>query len=213
MGSVSEYINIFITLLAIVDPLGAIPIFISLTYNQPLSYQRRTIWVTSLAVCLILVGSALVGEKLIRIFGISVASFRVAGGILLLMVGITMLHAQQSFSSHKPEEVEEAAEKENIAVVPLAIPLLSGPGAISSMIIYAQRAPVFSTHMATLLLISLLVAAVTGATLYLARPVSITLGKTGMNIVIRLMGLLLAAAGVQFIANGLIQLFPMLCRS
>jgi len=210
MFSISEYLNILITLLAIVDPLGAIPIFISLTYNQSLTYQRRTIWITMLAVFIILAGSALFGEKLIQIFGISVASFRVAGGILVLMVGITMLHAQQSKSSHKPEEAEEAAEKDNIAVVPLAIPLLSGPGAISSMILYAQRSPVVSYHRGMLIAISILVALATGLTLYLSRPIHVALGKTGMNIAMRLMGLLLAAAGVQFMANGLLQLFPVL---
>ncbi|MDD5675079.1 MAG: MarC family protein, partial [Chitinivibrionales bacterium] len=111
MSSISEYLNIFVTLLAIVDPIGAVPIFIGLTGYQSSANQRRTILITSLAVFLILAGSAVFGERLLRIFGISVASFRVAGGILLLMVGISMLHARQSTSSHKPEEAEEAAEK------------------------------------------------------------------------------------------------------
>jgi len=212
MHDLREYINIFVILLAIVDPLGVVPVFISLTAGQAEKSQRLTAWVTALAVGLVLILSAVIGEALLGFFGISIASFRIAGGILLLLMGISMLHAQQSFSVHRPEEAAEAAEKDNVAIIPLAIPLLSGPGAISSMTIFSHHNRTW-THIAILIGISVLLAAITGFTLRMAQPIRRTLGKTGMNIAIRLMGLLLSAAAVQFIADGMIQLFPALVKS
>jgi multiple antibiotic resistance protein len=210
MHPANEYINIFVTLLAIVDPMGAIPIFISLTANDSEQSQKSTAWISAATVALVLVGSALFGEILLKFFGISISSFRVAGGLLLLLIGINMLHARQnSYAGYRQGDKTPACERENIAVVPLAVPLLSGPGAISSMTIYAHR-DLSWHHTAMLVGIGLAVALLTGWMLRLAQPIGRMLGKTGVSIAIRLMGLLLSAAGVQFITEGLLQLFPKL---
>jgi multiple antibiotic resistance protein len=135
------------------------------------------------------------------------ASFRVGGGILLLFMAVAMLQARHSCIQQAPEEAREAEEKEQIAVVPLAISLLAGPGAISTMIVYAYQArwwvdTVFS------LIASVLVAVYVWLVLRLADPISRLLGKTGINIVTRLMGLVLAAVAVEFMIKGLVQLLP-----
>jgi multiple antibiotic resistance protein len=205
----SEYINIFITLLAIVDPMGAIPIFISLTQHAHNSDEKNTAWICAVTVGLVLICSALFGETFLHFFGISIASFRVAGGILLLLMGINMLHARQNYGTYDTDENGRRRERESIAVVPLAIPLLSGPGAISTMTIYAHRDLSWG-HSMWLIGISLSVALLTGIMLLLAQPIGKALGKTGLSIAVRLMGLLLSAAAVQFIAEGLSQLFPKL---
>lgn len=209
MHQASEYVNIFVTLLAIVDPMGAIPIFISLTASDSDVSQRTTAWISALTVALVLVGSALFGEMLLRFFGISIASFRVAGGLLLLLIGINMLHARQNNYAGYRNGEKPPLDRENIAVVPLAVPLLSGPGAISSMTIFAHR-DLSWEHTTVLIGIGLVVALLTGWMLRLAQPIGRLLGKTGVSIAVRLMGLLLSAAGVQFITEGLLQLFPKL---
>jgi multiple antibiotic resistance protein len=209
MHTLTEYVNIFVTLLAIVDPMGAIPVFISLTASDSDASKKSTAWISALTVALVLVGSALFGEILLRFFGISIASFRVAGGLLLLLIGINMLHARQNSYAGYRAAGDAEADHESVAVVPLAVPLLSGPGAISSMTLFAHR-DLSWQHTGILIGISLAVALLTGWMLRLAQPIGRLLGKTGVNIGVRLMGLLLSAAGVQFITEGLLQLFPKL---
>jgi multiple antibiotic resistance protein len=155
----------------------------------------------------VLVGAVFLGEPLLDVFGISIASFRVGGGILLLLMAIAMLQALPSRVQQAPEEAKEAEEKEHVAVVPLAIPLLAGPGAMSTVIIYAHQA---ATWFDTLFLIlaSLFVAGTVWVALALANSIGTALGKTGVNIVTRLMGLILAAIAVEFITQGLAQLLP-----
>lgn len=201
------YIKIFTTLLAIVNPLGVIPIFVSLTGDST-DYERRHIArTTSITVAVVLVVATLIGKPLLNFFGVSIASFKVGGGILLMLMAIAMMQAKHTQSKQTPEEAEEAEEKESIAVVPIAMPLLAGPGAISTVIIYADASsqPV---HIGLIIISSLLVAILTWGSLNIANPVSKMLSKTGINIVIRLMGLLLAAIAAEFIAGGLLQLLP-----
>ncbi len=201
----SEYVQIVIALIVIIDPIGAIPIFVSMTADLTDKERRHTAYVTSLSVSIILVVSCLVGEWILKLFGINIASFRVGGGILLLLMSISMMHAKASAAKHTDTEDEEAHGKDHIAVVPLAIPLLAGPGAISLAIIYAER-------MRGILDKGLLVAMCVGVgflmwgALRLALPISKLLGKTGINIVTRIMGLILAAIAVQFIASGIVAL-------
>jgi len=201
------YLKIFIAMLAIVNPIGAVPLFISLTSNQQREERYRTATIASITTAAVLAGACLFGDELLRIFGVSIASFRVGGGVLLLLMSISMFHAEQSRSRQTPEEAIEAEERTGVAVVPLAIPLLSGPGAISTMIIYTTqgRGPV---HIAILIGGSLLVGAIVWISLRLAVPIGTVLGRTGINIATRLMSLFLAAIAVEFIAGGIGQLFP-----
>ncbi|MGD0885503.1 MAG: YchE family NAAT transporter [Thermodesulfovibrionales bacterium] len=207
----TSYIKIFTALLAIVNPLGAVPVFISLTDGLSAQKRSRIVRTTSVAVAVVLVVATLIGKLLLNFFGISIASFKVGGGILLMLMAITMMQGRQSQTNQTPEEAEEAEDKESIAVVPIAVPLLAGPGAISTVIIYAH-ASFQPVHIALIIFISMLVALATWGALHVATPISRMLGKTGINIATRLMGLLLAAIAVEFIVGGLAQLLPVLAK-
>ena len=207
MVELTGYIKIFTTLLAIVNPLGVIPIFVSLTRGSTEEERRHIARTTSITVAVVLVAATLIGKALLDFFGVSIDSFKVGGGILLLLMSIDMMQAKHTQSKQTPEEAEEAEEKESIAVVPIGMPLLAGPGAISSVIIYAQASSQ-PLHVGLIIGSSLLVALLTWATLIVANPLSKVMSKTSINIATRLMGLLLAAIAVEFITGGLSQLLP-----
>ena len=132
-----DILKSFISLLALINPVGAIPFFMSLTANQSDAERRRTIRIAAISVFCVITVTTLLGQQIISFFGISVGSLEVGGGIIMLLMAINMLNAQIGNSRSTPEERHEAEQKDNIAVVPLAIPLLTGPGAISTTIIYA----------------------------------------------------------------------------
>lgn len=209
MENWTEYAKFLAGLIAIVNPIGAVPIFVNLTSNQTPGERHRTSLLAALAVGLILLSALLTGETILRFFGISIASFRVGGGILILLMSISMMHARLSPVKQTEEEALDSAEKEAVAVVPLGMPLLAGPGAISTVILYAQRHPSFGD---TLVLCAeiFIVAGAVWISFRIAHPIASMLGRTGINIVTRIMGLVMAAIGVEFIANGLRQLFPLL---
>jgi multiple antibiotic resistance protein len=198
-------------LFVIADPAAAIPIFITLTSGNTAQERKRIASVTALTVATVLVSSIFLGEPLLRLFGISIASFRVGGGILILLMAISMLNARVSRTHSTPEEMQEGTEKEDPAVVPLGIPLLAGPGAISTVVIYAHQAKdLYDTIF--LVVAGLFVAFTVLILLRLADPLRELLGKTGINIISRLMGLILTAVAIEFIAGGLAQLLPGLAR-
>ncbi|MBA3003769.1 MAG: YchE family NAAT transporter [Desulfurivibrio sp.] len=202
----SEHIKFIISLFAIVNPIGAIPIYISLTDEYRAEDRARIVRITPVAVVAILLVTLISGEFILRFFGISVDSFRVGGGILLLLMSISMLQARTSRTAHTSDEAEETADRETIAVVPLAIPLLSGPGAISTVIVYAYKAKGISAYLITsagILLIGLAIYLSLLAAPYIAKK----LGRTGINIITRIMGLILAAIAVEFITTGLKNIF------
>ncbi|MBS1115597.1 MAG: hypothetical protein H6Q93_634 [Nitrospirae bacterium] len=205
------YIKIFTSLLAIVNPLGVIPIFVSLTRSSTEQERRHIARTTSITVAVILIVAALIGKLLLNFFGVSIASFKVGGGILLLLMSIAMMQAKHTQSKQTPEEAEEAEEKQSIAVVPIAMPLLAGPGAISTVIIYAH-ASFQPLQISVIIISSVLVALLTWGALIVANPLSKVMSKTAINIATRLMGLLLAAIAVEFIAGGLSQLLPGLTK-
>lgn len=133
-----DILKSFISLLALINPIGAIPFFMSLTAHQADAERRRTIRIAAISVFCVIAVTTLLGQQIISFFGISVGSLEVGGGIIMLLMAINMLNAQIGNSRSTPEERHEAEQKDNIAVVPLAIPLLTGPGAISTTIIYAS---------------------------------------------------------------------------
>ena len=196
-----EYMKMFIGLLVILNPMLAVPVFISLTQSQSererLSHARRT----ALAVGMVLSVAALLGQRILDLFGISIDSFRVGGGLLILLMAVSMMHAKMSGARHTETEGAEAQDKVDTAVVPLAIPLLAGPGAISTAILYAPRD---LSWMHTLLIGEIWLAALAvWLTLRSALPISHALGTTGINIATRIMGLMLSAIAVEFIVKGL----------
>lgn len=209
MDEWTEYAKFFAGLVGIVNPIGAVPIFINLTVNESPEERRRTARAAAIVVALVLLVALLTGEAVLRFFGITIASFRVGGGILILLMAMSMLHARVSPTTHTREEAEDAAERTSKAVVPLGMPLLAGPGAISTVILYAQR-HASPRHYLILALEILMVAGAVWGGLRAAPFLAKMLSKTGINVVTRIMGLIMAAIGVEFIANGLKQLFPVL---
>jgi multiple antibiotic resistance protein len=204
-----DYIKIFISLVAIVNPLGAIPIYIGLITGMKDQEPTRVVHVVAGTVGLILLLALFFGEPMLQFFGISIHSFRVGGGILLLLIAISMLRAEVSSISQTREEAEESRDKESIAVVPLAIPLLAGPGAISTVIIDAHKASGVN-HYIIISLEIIALSLILWFVLRLSPFISKRISATGINIFTRIMGLILAAIAVEFMANGIKGLFPSL---
>ena len=200
-----------IALLAIVNPIGVIPFFISFTQGFNGEQRQRTIRVAAFSSFAVIAISAVAGLRIIEFFGISIASFQVGGGTLLLISSLQMLNAQPAET--RQEDVTEGNQKadagDSIAVVPLTIPLLTGPATISTMVIYAEKTQ-YWWHQGALVLYGVVI----GLAVYLAFQASgriaRVLGQTGINVMTRLMGLILAAMAVEIMADGLHKLFPVL---
>ncbi|MCX7627763.1 MAG: NAAT family transporter [Methylophilaceae bacterium] len=206
----SEWSHLFktgIALFAIVNPIGSVPIFLSATNGWSDVDRARTVRTVALTVFMVLVTAVFLGDRILQFFGISIASFQVGGGILLLLMAISMMHAHQSGFRHTPEEMRAASEREAVAVVPLSIPLLAGPGAISSMIIAADQSGSFWGHVMLILPVAV-VSFLVWVILMLSVGIAHRLGTIGINVVTRLMGLILAAMAIEFMARGLGRLFP-----
>jgi len=204
----TEYTKIFISLFAILDPIGIIPLIILFTANMASAQRARVGRLASLAVCAILLAALLVGQPLLAFFGISINSFRVAGGILLMLMAINMLLGD--LTSGKPDANRDGDEASLAnAIVPLSTPLLAGPGSISAVILEAHKGHGIEHYLIMGIEIVLLSATV-WLTFLIAPWAERRLGKIGINVFTRLMGLVLAAISVEFIANGLRGLFPSL---
>ena len=202
-----------ITLLAIVNPLAIVPFFIHYTQGFSREQRRHTIWVSSFSCFVVIATSALAGLHILDFFGISLASFQVGGGMLLLTSALNMLNAQPAEAKTNTHEMEDGAEKAargaSIAVVPLTIPLLTGPASMSTVVIYAEKAKTFF-QLGTLVGYGVVIALATALCFALAQPIARVLGKTGINVMTRLMGLILAALAVEVMSDGLTKLFPVL---
>ena len=200
-----------IALLAIVNPIGVVPFFIHFTQAFTRQQRQRTIRISSFSAFVVIAVSAVAGLKVIEFFGISLASFQVGGGTLLLISSLAMLNAQPAES--KASDVDEGNEKvdagASIAVVPLTIPLLTGPATISTVVIYAEK----TRHLwqiGVLVGYGVIIALVTYLVFSASGRIAKVLGRTGINIMTRLMGLILAAMAVELLADGLTKLFPVL---
>lgn len=203
----SEHIKYMVGIFAILNPLGAIPIYLSMAADRRPEEMHRIALKASVAVAVILILAVWGGDALLSFFGIGMPAFRIAGGLLVLIIAIAMFDARTSPARHTDAEQAEAETKNDIAVVPLAIPLLAGPGSISLIIVDAHRV----VNIADKLIFSLgicIVAAIVWAVLRLAEPIGERLGTGGLNISTRVMGLILASMAVQFMADGLLEIFP-----
>jgi multiple antibiotic resistance protein len=206
MHSLPEYARFVISLFAILSPFAAIPLFLTLTGGFDTKQKSRTAAAASATVAAVLIVSAFAGEPILAALGTSLDAFRVGGGIVLLLVALSMLSAQTSTVQHRPEEAADADTSSSVGVVPLGIPLLAGPGSISAVIIEMSGGAV--GHQAAIVLCILIVCLTTWAILRLAYPIGRQLGKIGLNVLSRLFGLILAAIAVQVMATGLRALFP-----
>ena len=204
-----------ITLLAIVNPLAIVPFFIHYTQGFSREQRRRTIFISSFSAFVVIATSALAGLHILDFFGISLASFQVGGGMLLLTSALNMLNAQPAEAKPASHEMEDGAAKAamgaSIAVVPLTIPLLTGPATMSTVVIYAEKAKTF-LQLGTLVGYGVVIGLATALCFALAQPIARVLGKTGINVMTRLMGLILAALAVEVMSDGLVKLFPALGR-
>jgi multiple antibiotic resistance protein len=202
-----------VTLLAIVNPLAIVPFFIHYTQDFSREQRRRTIVVASFSAFVVIATSALLGLQILDFFSISLPSFQVGGGLLLLISSMNMLNAQPAEAKPLTNEMEDGAEKAamgaSIAVVPLTIPLLTGPATMSTVVIYAEKAKTFF-QLGTLVGYGVVIGLATALCFALAEPIARVLGKTGINVMTRLMGLILAALAVEVMAGGLTKLFPVL---
>ena len=200
-----------ITLLAIVNPIGVIPFFIHFTRNFTPAQRKKTVRVAAFTAFLVIAVSALFGLKILEFFGISLASFQVGGGLLLLMSSIQMLNAQPAES--RAQDVDEGASRADsgasIAVVPLTIPLLTGPASISTVVIYAEKTR-HLWELAVLVGYGMVIGIATALALSAAGRIGKFMGQTGINVMTRLMGLILAAIAIEVMSDGLIKLFPAL---
>jgi multiple antibiotic resistance protein len=205
----ADYSRFFVTLLAILTPFAAIPVFLALTGGQDDRFRARTADMAATTVFVVLLVSALTGDVILRVLGTSLDAFRVGGGIVLFLMSLSMLNAKVSPVQQTPEEADEAGQKSAVGVVPIGIPLLVGPGSISSTIIETKRSGEFA-HLAAVIVCIALVCVVVWITLRLADPIGRQLGRTGLNILNRIFGLLLAAIAVQIVSVGMLGLFPAL---
>ena len=205
----TQYTRIFTTLLVILDPFMAIPILLSLTRRFDVAERRRVARIAAVTVAIVLCVMAMTGERLLMWLGTSLGSFRVGGGIVLFLMALAMLQAQADPVRSTPSEEQTAANSASVAVVPIAIPLLAGPGAMSAVIIAMNRSEA-AYHGIIILLCIILVCVILWLVLHYAEQIGRLLGEIGLNILNRVFGLILAAIAVEIIANGLKQIFPTL---
>lgn len=198
----------FFALFAIVDPVGVIPIFLMATQGYSLAQRQVAARYAALTVFIVLAVAAFAGQWILDFFGIRLAAFSVAGGLLLLLLALSMVQAHVSPQRQTPEEAAEAEEKDAVGVVPLGVPLLAGPGAITHMIVAAGAARGETVQQAALLIPVLLVALCVWLAFRAAPTIERRLGRTGIHVVTRLMGLVIAAISIEMIAGGLASLFP-----
>ncbi len=206
-----DYLKVFVALIALVNPLGVLPMFISLTRDFTEVQRQNAIRTAALTVVTVIVVCALLGEHIIQFFGISTASLQVSGGLLILLMALNMLNAQPGGARTTLEERDEAEHKHTIGVVPLGIPLLTGPGAMSTVIVMAHNAKKPMDY-AVIIGSGVVIAILVWLTLQMAQPIARTLGRTGINIATRIMGLLVAAVAVEFIVDGLTAMIPALAH-
>lgn len=205
----TEYTKIFISLFAILDPIGIIPIIILFTAEMTATKRAQVGRLASLTVCAILLVALLVGQPLLAFFGISINSFLVAGGILLLLIAIKMMLGSFYENGNGKQAKPDGEAVSANAIVPLSTPLLAGPGSISAVIVEAHKADGFQ-HYLIMGLIIVLLSVTVWLTFLIAPWVAQRLGKIGINVFTRLMGLILAAIAVEFVASGMRGLFPAL---
>ena len=202
-----------ITLIAIVNPLAIVPFFIHYTEGFDAEQRTQTIRTAAITTFLVIAACALLGLQVLDFFNISLQSFQVGGGLLLLISAMNMLNARPAEERRHESALEAGAEKaaqgNSIAVVPLTIPLLTGPASMSTVVIYADQAVHFWQHLA-LVGYGVAVAGCVWLSFSLAEPIARVLGRTGINVMTRLMGLILAALAVEVMAGGLVKIFPVL---
>lgn len=204
----NSYLNAFVSLLVIIDPVALVPVFMSLTQRMT-SHERnksasKACWISFI----LLLVFAFAGEVLLKLMGISEAAFQIAGGFLLLIAAVEMVVAHHTgMTSTTPGEEKEATSGRDITVFPLAIPLISGPGALTTVVLLMQEGETSIMHQAILVGIILVIIAITYGFLRSATLIQKLLGITGSNVITRVFGIILTALATQFIITGIKSAF------
>ena len=206
-----EFANFLTTMFAITNPFGNLAIFIGLTSHRSKAAQHKVALTTAVATVIIFLLITWIGQALLSMLSISISAFEMAGGIIITLIGLSMLSSKKSEMSHTESENKQASSKENIAVVPLAIPIIAGPGAMTAILVSINKYP----HLMARVYISfgdILIAAFIGLTFYFAGPISKLLGESGIKIAIRITGLILVAMAMGMLTTGLGQALPGLLK-
>lgn len=203
----TEYLKLLVGVFSIANPIAAIPIYLEISENQTKKEKKRIVLIASLSVFLILISSLLVGDSILQFFGITLNSFRIAGGIMIILIALRMLKGGEHGSKHTIKHEAEYYFDKSIAVIPLTMPLMVGPGAISTIIIYSQK-NIDWDHFIIIGVVIITVTLIIFVSLYFADFIYRLLGKTGLNILTRIMSIFLTAIGVEFIMSSLKDLFP-----
>lgn len=205
----ADTVKFLVAMIIMMNPLGSLSIFLQLTHHSKKKYQRKTAVECCFAMIVIMVASVWFGSQVLSILGITIASFRFAGGIILLLVGLSMLQSQESPMNHTPADDAAAEERTSIAIVPMALPVIIGPGAISTLVIAStDYANLMYKLWMSVLCIGL--AAGMGAILYFSGTIANFVGESVIKVITRIMGMLIMAIAVGMLANGLIGLIPAL---
>ncbi|GAB4393239.1 MAG: YchE family NAAT transporter [Gammaproteobacteria bacterium] len=202
-----DFLHFMVTLFALTNPIGNLAVFSSLTADKTPAEQRHTACITALSATIILIVTVWSGTSILAFFGISLPAFEIAGGLVLTLIGLSMLQAQTSAVHHTDAETEIEKNRDSVAIVPLAFPIIAGPGGITAVIIEAQNYP----NTGALLSISLGIAVIgifIGGFFSLAPLLKRLLGVTGSNIITRIMGLLLVAIAIEITIKGFHGFFP-----
>ena len=200
MMQFADVVNYFLSLLVVCSPLSALPALLNLSLGKSETEKKRIAVTACGAVAIILVVVTWLGLPLLNIFGIRIPAFQVAGGFVLALVALSMLRAEPS--RIQPSDAEAALSKASIAVVPLAMPIMAGPGAITTVVVGASIWPGFINHI-FLSIAAIVVAFTTGSVLYFASHIEKVLKQTGVHLITRIGGLILASMAVQSIASGI----------
>lgn len=199
----------FSAIFFVVDPIAVLPIFLAMTANESPAQKRATALSAAITAGITLTVFAMAGSLIFRFFGITLGAFKIAGGVLLFLVALDMMQARQSRTKSTPEEEKEGIEKADVAIIPLAIPLLSGPGSIATVMVLMSRHTAFVYTIPVFVSI-LLTTMLTWLMLRGAEWIERRLSKTFMNVVMRVMGLILAAISVEFVIAGIKDVLPTL---
>jgi multiple antibiotic resistance protein len=205
-GSIAPLIQFFLVALTsiffLVDPIAAIPTFLIMTAGADRTHRQSMVRHAAWTCFLVLSAFAAAGTLIFKLFGITLPAFKIAGGVILLLIGIDMLQARRSPTKETPPETEEGAEKDDAGIIPLGVPMLAGPGSISTVMVLMSGAP--ATWYAIPIFLAIAITALASYWILAgADRVRGFLGETGIRILTRMMGLLLTAIAVQFILNGL----------
>src|SRR3954462_4923121 len=203
--SIQYFIIALTSVFFLVDPFAALPTFLVIAADADKNERRRLAIKASVTCFVVLTSFALMGSLIFRFFGITLPAFHIAGGLILILMGLEMLQGRRSGTHETPGETEEGIAKEDAGIIPLGIPMLAGPGAISTVMVLMGPSPGWGGTMTIFFAITIPSVA-SFLILSAADRVRHFLGETGIRILMRLMGLLLTAIAVQFIVNGLAEL-------